>query len=319
MKKFILSLAIVICFIKASAQVNNGTFEAWHNVSILGQINTFPCPNGWNATDSLFALAGVFFGGGVQCFPGLAKELPGNGSATALKVMTVNQPAIDTLFPAGATPTFASNAKIDVDVTTFALKLIGGAPMNFVPYSVSMWVKNKVIQTDSTQIEITSIDDGDGNAVPVATADTVLWNNINTFTKITLPLTWIDSTISPTHLRIDISSNSNGSDTAFAGTYIVVDDIEINYPTGIHQYLYSSKVANIYPTQMSNQIHVNLNVNDRKKYLLYMYDGNGKKVFEKLLDQEINTIHTNQFAPGIYLYEINLDNKTMQTGKLIKE
>lgn len=318
MKNTLFILMFLLAFTRINAQTNIANFEAWHNASVIGQLATFPVPNGWSGTDSLFGLAGTFLGNGTQCLPGIAKETPGNGgSGTAMKVMTVNQPAIDTTFPAGATPTLVSSAKLDIDQTTFDFNYIGGIPLNYVPYSVSMWVKNNVVQTDSTQIEIVSVE-GDDN-LTVAVADTLLWNNLTSYTKITLPMKWVDSLIVPSHLRINISSNSNGSDTAFAGTYIIVDDISVNFPNGVSQYLYSSNVAMVYPTEMTNTLQVNLNVGNKEVLDFYLYDINGRLVKRITGLETLNKIDVSALKSGLYTYQIIHNRKVQQLGKLVKD
>jgi hypothetical protein len=319
MKRTYLLLTFIFFNSHSFCQTVIANFDGWHNAPVFGQTTIFMTPNGWQGTDSLYGLAGSFFGG-VQCNQGVFKGLPSfNGSASAVKVMTVNQPAIDTIFPAGPIPTLLTNGIINIDLQNNSFSVGGGFPISYVPNTVSMWVKNNVLPNDSTQIIVSAIDDGDNTGLLCAFADTLLWSNISNYTKITIPLKIVDSSLSPTHLQISLSSNSNTSDSAYAGTYLIVDDISITSPTGVEQYLYSSKVANVYPTIISNLLNVHLHVGDTKNYAFVMRNIEGKTVIEKNITQSINVLDVTTLAKGFYFFEIHQKNKLMQTGKLVKE
>ena len=74
----------------------------------------------------------------------------------------------------------------------------------------------------------------------------------------------------------------------------------------------------IYPNPFTSSIDVKVNdVSKIKGYELKMYNTLGEVVINTPITKEITTIKTSNLSPGIYLYEVNSNNKTIQTGKLI--
>ena len=324
MKKLILSLCLFVFSYTINAQLLNN-FESWHNFN--GGLTPLSIPNGWNATDSIICTFGFLTNPTGQFVAQVSKEQPGaGGSATALKVETKNQDAITGVINAGPMPCMATNSKINVDMNNGGFSFIGGTPCLYDPVYATLWVKNNPVNGDSTIISILALDNSDGEDSLVCYADTVLGATINTFTQITLPFKGYNPNFSTTQLRVLISSSQNfdidtsGNFTGLnSGTWIAVDDIEIAAPNGVAQYILSEKKAKVYPTLITDKLHVNLQPNDKNKYQFELFDIQGKKIKSYPILQELNVLDIQDLPSGNYIYNLNLDNRSVQNGKITLE
>ncbi|HMN33055.1 MAG: T9SS type A sorting domain-containing protein [Chitinophagaceae bacterium] len=321
MKKIFISFCITLFYFAGNAQVLNN-FENWHNFT--GGLTTLSIPNGWNATDSLICTLGFMTNPIGQFVPQVSKEQPGAGaSATAIKVETKNQAELTGFINAGPMPCMATNSQINVDINNGDLSFIGGTPCMYDPVYATLWVKNNPINGDSTSITILALDNSDGDDSLVCYADTVLGATINTFTQITLPFKGYNPNYSTTQLRVLISSSLNfdidtlGFFTGLNnGTWIAVDDIEVAAPNGVVQYILSSKKANIYPTLVTDKLNVNLQANDKNIYQFSLFDIQGKKVRSFSINKELNVLDMQNMPAGNYIYNLSLQNQSVQTGKI---
>jgi hypothetical protein len=297
-------------------------FENWHNL-----MSTLTIPNGWNASDSLMKYFGALTNPGATFQAQVEKEMPGNGSATAIKLTTKTHPGLPTILPAGVVPCIASNSKIDVDINTGEFTFTGGQAYTLSPTHATMWVKNNVVNGDSTSISIYLYDNSDGGDSLVAVADTLLGANITNFTQITLPFYYNPTPgFSPMVLRVVIASSGNfiiDGTGAFAnlndGTSIVVDDINVVAPAGVTSLLTNGNHIDVYPTIATDFLHVDFKEAFTEPMVYSIIDMNGSIVLTSLLSEKKNNIDISSLSKGSYIYRLNKDSKPIQSGKFIKE
>ena len=82
----------------------------------------------------------------------------------------------------------------------------------------------------------------------------------------------------------------------------------------------AQNAVTIYPNPFTSSIDIKVNdVSKIKGYELKIYNILGEVVINIPITKDITTLKTSILSPGIYLYEVNSNNKTIQTGKLISE
>lgn len=310
MKTIRLVLFGLLCFgLPSHAQVF-ADFENWHQHS-----SGLTSPNGWNGSDSLIKYFGTLFGGSGFASQ-IQKELPGNGSATAMKVITVDQPAIGTFFPAGPFPGLATNGKLGVDMGTGEITISGGMAFTSNPTQVSCWVKNFPVGGDTTEITVFAIDDSDGDNLQYAIADTLLTDTISNFTKITLPFKVTDTNLSTTLLRVLVSST--GGFGATTDTYLVVDDMEVLTPNGVYSLHALSHMANVYPSHVQSDMNVIIDDINMLPLQWKLFTSEGACVQQETITQQHQKISCNSLPVGNYFYQMTSKNQKQQVGKILK-
>ncbi|MEZ5045743.1 MAG: T9SS type A sorting domain-containing protein [Chitinophagaceae bacterium] len=320
MKKF-LCISLLVCFFFQSRAQTKFDFENWHLYSILG--HTLHIPNGWYGTDSFV----VFYGSVSNPFgtfnSQVNKELPGaNSTSTAIKVETKNQDAITGFTQAGPIPCMVSNAEIILDAS-LSFGFDGGMPFLTKPVSASFWIKNNPVQGDTTRVSILAIDNSDGEDSLVAHVDTLLYNSISNWTQINMPFTYVSTSLQPTLLRIIISSAAHiAVDTANAfvgvhdGTYIVIDEMEITSPLGVHQVNGANTIEPIIASVFQETL--TLQNMSTSGYTFALYDIQGNKVLETILaSQEHQRIPIGTLSSGLYIYAVSDERYIVQNNKII--
>lgn len=308
-----ISRLILVCLLciglQTQAQVF-ADFENWHFHSA-----GLTAPNGWNGSDSLLKYYGTLLGGSGYVAQ-IEKSQPGNGSANALKVSTVFQPAIGTFFPAGPFPGMATNGVLGVDMGTGDIVVSGGLDFTSNPTHVSCWVKNFPVGGDTTEITVFAIDNSDGDNIQYAIADTLLTDSITNFTKITIPFKVTDTNVSTTLLRVLVSSSGGFGGTV--GTSIVVDDMEVMSPNGIVSLSATSNMAKVFPTRVYSEINLAIGNVQMLPLQWQLFDSQGACVQQATITQLNQTISCSNLANGNYFYHLISTDKKRQEGKLIK-
>lgn len=320
MKKNVLILLFGLLTLSVRAQYAEN-FENWH--SLMG---TLTIPNGWNASDSLLKYYGALTNPGATFQPQVEKENPGHGGTGALKLVTRTHPGLPTILPAGLAPCIASNSQVNVNTTTGDFSFIGGTPYAQNPTHATMWVKNNVVNGDSTGITFLVIDNSDGGDSIVAYADTMLGANINAFTQLSLPFKYNPTPgFTPMLLRVIVQSSANFYfDTlgAFAGlndgTFISVDDINVVAPAGVTQLYSAGQVAAVYPSLMQDELTVEFKESIPANASLEIFDVNGRLVRRVMLKDRKTIVRVDEFSSGLYPYRITGKDGLLQVGKVQK-
>ena len=90
--------------------------------------------------------------------------------------------------------------------------------------------------------------------------------------------------------------------------------------TGIAPVNSGNKTVTFYPNPFSSSVNITINGNSQiKNTELLIYNILGKQVVNKLITKQLTTLETSNIPSGIYFYKINIDNKTIQSGKLISK
>ena len=81
----------------------------------------------------------------------------------------------------------------------------------------------------------------------------------------------------------------------------------------------NNSTINVYPNPVINQLTIELNNYDsNSKPSMFIYDINGKCVYQSNLTFQTNTIYFNQLMNGVYHYTVNFNNHKSLSGKVIK-
>lgn len=110
----------------------------------------------------------------------------------------------------------------------------------------------------------------------------------------------------------------------YPGSYYYIDDVTVKKIAGcdtidtVHEYN-NGMVFNLYPNPNNGKILLNYSLNANDKAELLIYDSIGKLISTHKLDSSSAqlTITDAQLSDGIYFYRIKVNNKIVQSDKLI--
>ncbi|MES2592845.1 MAG: ice-binding family protein [Bacteroidota bacterium] len=87
--------------------------------------------------------------------------------------------------------------------------------------------------------------------------------------------------------------------------------------TGINETEKNS--LNIYPNPFTNQVNIKIDESQINKYEFRLYNMLGDEVMNLSVSQQVTTLETSKLPAGIYFYQVNANNKIIQSGKLISQ
>lgn len=79
-----------------------------------------------------------------------------------------------------------------------------------------------------------------------------------------------------------------------------------------------NNAVTIYPNPFTTSIDIRINdASQLNNCELKIYNILGVVVINKLITKQLTSLETSKLPSGIYLYKVNSNNKTIQSGKLI--
>lgn len=81
----------------------------------------------------------------------------------------------------------------------------------------------------------------------------------------------------------------------------------------------TKNALSIYPNPFTNQLNIKIDELQINKYEFRLYNVLGDEVMNFSVSQQVTTLETNKLPTGIYFYQVNSNNKMIQSGKLISQ
>ncbi|HRP88920.1 MAG TPA: T9SS type A sorting domain-containing protein [Edaphocola sp.] len=339
MKKSLIAVSLFLGIsVVAQAQtpvITNGTFETWTTeiVPALPPV-TLDRPTSWYGSDvvlnknvgPLMAIAGLDFDNAKQVY----KSTDVHEGTYAAKLMTKNYG--DTL---GNLPCMMTNAKQDLNMAG----LLGGnmnnpsSLMNLFKFSngtpiyqkridsVTAYVKTPSTNTDSAAAFVTALKKVNNDSVTaIGQGGVMIPANTNGYVKISIPVIYLGDDHTDTMIVGFSSAGVPGLSGFTLDNTLFVDKVEVftSQATSVKPIPNTDLGFKAYPNPATTVINFE-NKNAQKGNTLLILDNIGKIMHYAELPMSTITIDLNQYANGIYFYEIyNANGSQRQTGKFVK-
>lgn len=319
MKKFIPFVLLLTVFQNTKAQNIYGQLEDWRNVPVATTPSIgLESPYKWYGIDSLEQLATFFYPQAVikkQCY----KTSDAHGGSYAAQLVTINQDSL------GIVPGLLSNAQFGFDQSNFdpndpiaSITYYGGTPIAQRINNVTAWVKYTPRGADAANISVRAVleEAGQNNTDSiVGTGELTIPQLQTTYTQVSVPINYINTTVVPDKIYILIASSTFNS-VAYTPTdssMLWVDDINLVGTNGIEQ-LSFSQVVNIFPNPSTGVVH--MNSSSTESVSIIFYNISGQAVATKTI--KANGTTDLSFLPcGTYIYDVKDEKgKLKQHGKL---
>jgi type IX secretion system substrate protein len=98
-------------------------------------------------------------------------------------------------------------------------------------------------------------------------------------------------------------------------TYFHIDDVSLTPCTGLEENKNSDDQFSIYPNPVKDKL--NITATNKELSEITLYDITSRKLLQKEFTNSI-TLNTEQFAKGIYLYEVRNKSGAIKKGKVVK-
>lgn len=190
-----------------------------------------------------------------------------------------------------------------------------GIPFTERPTSFKGFYKFAPINNDSAAISIQFVKFNTQTQKPdtIGKAALVVYQSTANYVEFNLPINY-SSPEKPDTMMIVFASSAGGNDFKGAvGTTLYIDDVSLDYETGINIPLMPEININISPNPVANFITLTSNQN-LPHAIIKIYTLNGKLVLTQPLNTIKTAINTTHLANGSYLYQILSDTNNLING-----
>ncbi len=295
MKKFLLLHLICIYGIFYGQTIPNNSFEEWYQHS-AGHLD----PVVWNTanpTTNVFPINKITTERTDDAYDGnYAAKL------TSKTVLTFVAPGFITL------------GEFNINLFTQQTSITGGISFNLKPEKLKLYYKYTPAQGDFFRIGLWMLRN-DGTQIPdtVATALFEGSEPKNSFTPLEIELIYRNE-FTPEILNIiAVSSNPN---TPVAGSVLIVDKIELDYPIFSELNIYDKTKFLIFPNPASDVIYLNDLLDFNSVNIIKIFDIQGKEIF-KFDNHFENGIDISSLDKGNYIIKVYTSN-IIHSQKFIK-
>ncbi|HXC03850.1 MAG TPA: T9SS type A sorting domain-containing protein [Bacteroidia bacterium] len=293
-KKILSAAFIAISVIGSAQQLTNSGFETWSGA-------TPNAPTPWGTLDQGFTNAGLTGSSYVT-----KSSSPHTGSFAAT-IQTQGAPIVGTVV-SGA----MIYGSITVNISS-GKAVFRGLPYTATPTSTTYYIKGTLNAADTCGIFVLL---SKWNTV-TGKRDT-LGRGIDTVTSLTTSYALRNVPIyygiagTPDSIQYLIVSSAKKSPAV--GTVITVDDVNLNFSTGIQALSFGPAEYTAYPNPAQSQITIAA-LNEKAKYIT-VYDLTGRNLSTQLLINKTCTVDTRNFQSGMYIYSIlDENNRVLKCAK----
>jgi hypothetical protein len=213
-------------------------------------------------------------------------------------------------------PPFGSGIMGDTIVGMLQLNLINGYmstkyPFAFRPDSITGYIKGTVSTNPNNMNLIWILMSNNGSSIGQCSYK--MENSIDTYTRFSAPIKYSSSLTPDSMTFILFASNPT---LYYPGNVFYVDDLAFTYNfSGINKLTDVSDIE-LYPNPVTDQLHIQCPENG----IMQVYNTNGMLIRELPIRQNLTTVSTNGFSPGLYLYRVTNENGTgLKNGKFVKK
>lgn len=296
-KKTILML-ILFCMVAIThgqSQISQGGFENWS----LSAQSTFEEPTGgwWTSLNSLRNL------GGPVTVEKTSDAHSGNFAAR-LESKQWGTFILPGLLVSGK-------------FVTTAPFIIQGQPFTDKPVRFKGYYKYTSVNSDSAAFfaMITTFNTVTGKRDTIADAKLAIYNTVNVYTAFDIAFNYYDNIAIPDSIDVVFSSSAGGQDfLCEIGSTLFIDDVMLEYSSGIIETLFPEIYVRIYPNPASELISIELeeNVNNGICKIISM---DGKIAQEFPINNKHFSVDVSKFAKGKYIINIFRENLVVSSKK----
>ncbi|MFI5150528.1 MAG: T9SS type A sorting domain-containing protein [Bacteroidia bacterium] len=294
-KKILSVLFLFAGVISYAQQLTNSGFETWSGSP--------SAPSPWGTLDQGMTNAGLTGSSYVT------KSTSPNTGSFAATIKTQAAPIVGTI-TSGA----MIYGTITVVIST-GKAVFRGLPYTGMPTSTSYYIKGTLNAADTCGIFImlSHWNTGTGKRDTLGKGIDTVTSLTASYVMRTVPVKY---TISGTPDSIQYIIASSAKKTPAVGTVITVDDVNLNFATGIQPLAFGQSENNAYPNPARDQITLS-GLNEKAKFIA-VYDITGRTLCTKEVTGKTHTLDLENFRNGMYIYSIlDEQNRVIKSSRFI--
>lgn len=318
MKKLFLVAMTLLLFHSgySQQQIPNGDLENWYNVPVSGTLNydqpgTGPTDN-WLATlNELASVPAPIGPGPVTVF----KTTDAHGGTYAAKLVSQNF----TMFPSDIfIPGMLGTCQM---VMTETRALIGRACADCKPVKFTGYFKYEPVSGDSAAavVLLSKWNTTTKHRDTLGVGFFLIKDAVNEYTKFEIPVYYFTSEVASDSISVLCVASAGFNAVSFTqgrgqvGSTLYIDDLALEYASGISQSLMPEVGVKTYPNPASRMMHVELSKQVRNG-VFEMYDASGRQVGSVSCAQLKNIIAVDKLTAGTYYFRLVEGETLLNTG-----
>lgn len=282
----------------AQTTIKNGGLENWRTSKVLFNVTSnLETPQGWSTFDSIFNIFNFLSGQNTQVTNLVAKSTAVKNSGLASAQLTTKS-----FSDLGLMPGYLTNAKLSVDAS-FNFNFSGGEVLPSKPLVASAMVKYSpatVYDSANLYVEVINTTLGMDSVIGYAMNTFPATNN---FTKIDLPIYYVDKSLTANLLRYYFVSSyvDDTTESHMLNSSLYVDDVTYTTVKSETYALMSEMHVACFPNPTTDLI--TLTASKGHSLVCEMYSYAGQLMLSKPFDGSL-TVKVSDWSAGVYTYQV---------------
>ena len=195
-----------------------------------------------------------------------------------------------------------------------------GKPFTDKPSKFKGWYKYISVNGDSAGVAaiLTKYNTDKGQQDTVATAITAITENASSYTEFEIDFDYSITGINPDSIVIVFTSSGDGGNfQGEVGSTLTIDDISLEYPFGVQEYLMPEFTVDAFPSPATDRISFKFNTTQADKLLCYVYSLNGQLIGSFSPEGMEHQLDVSTWSPGKYILQVYRGTKLTSSAKFV--
>ena len=295
---FCLILSLLIVSAMAQTQIPEGGFNNWTPNST----NVYYEPSGdwWTTLNSLATL-----GGPVTVYQ--TTDAHTGEYAAQLGTMQWGDLLISGLLVSG-------------NFTLTEPYILNGQPFTDTPSKFKGWFKYTPVNGDSAGVGalLTRYNAETSHQDTLATAILAIEENVQTYTQFEIDFDYLIPGLTPdTIIIVFTSSGDGGNFQGEIGSTLTIDDISLEYPTGLQESLLPELKVSVFPSPVAEQVTFKFKTTQPEKLLCDVYAFDGRLIRSFSPDGMEHQMDVSTWSQGKYILQVYKGSSLVSSAKFI--
>lgn len=195
-----------------------------------------------------------------------------------------------------------------------------GRPFAETPSKFRGWYKYAAAGNDSAGLAVilTKYNTMTSEQDTVATAVTAITENADVYTEFEIDFDYLIPGINPDTINVVFTSSGDGGNfQGEVGSILTIDDILLEYTSGVQESLLQEFSIHAFPSPATDQLSLKFNTNHPEKILCRVYALDGRMVESFSLRHKKHRLDVSDWSPGKYILQAYVDNKLVSSTKFV--
>jgi len=195
-----------------------------------------------------------------------------------------------------------------------------GRPFTDTPSKFKVWYKYTPVNGDSAGVGaiLTRYNTATGQKDTLAKAVRAITENVQTYTQFEIDFDYMIPGINPdTIIIVFTSSGDGGNFLGEVGSTLILDDVSLEYPSGLQESLLPEFTVQAFPSPAAKQVTFKFNTTQAKKLLCHIYSLDGRLIQSYSPTGEEHQMDVSTWPQGKYILQVYTGNNLVSSAKFV--